>query len=232
MNATSHRHITVPKWVIESDRWVASQFKLWGAIRQCRWVHWGSAISEFSLTLVFALLPIYIPLIALPMFGHDYTAPWPVLHDQIKNGELYLLSTALLTPLYYFTFPQSRGTAQVIRPFPSQQFLILIFIGTISISVLAIAATKVQAAGAGIPSEMISISIWLFLFCCLTFLLSLAVRNSLPELAERSYDEESRREQTEIPPPAPPPSPGDAVDPDEMVRAVLEEHSIVQEPRA
>jgi hypothetical protein len=215
------------RWPAKLDDWIADQFKMYGALRKCKGRHWRSAFNEFVITLLFALLPIWVPFIALPMFKAASFDPGPVLHDQIKNGELYIIAAALLAPIYYFTFPQSRSAlTSSIRPFPSQQLLILIFIGTVCLAVLAIAATKVQTTPAGIPPRMIDISVGLFVSCSIIFFLTLAVRNSMPETAEASYDEESRREQMSIPPPKPLDLSGGPVNPDDLVASAIKSHSV------
>jgi hypothetical protein len=208
-------------WFLQADRWLSERVGLYGALRRCQSQHWWSATTEFAITLVFAVLPLAVPFVALPMFGIDINPLIDTYWNQIKNGELYLLSTALLAPLYYFTFPKSRNGSVPVVVFPSQQILILIFIVTISIAVLAIAATKVRSDGTDIPDGMILFSQYLFAFCCVTFFLTLAVKHSLPDVAGQIYDDESRREQAEIPPSDPVPD-SPPVDEDEFVRQTLE----------
>jgi hypothetical protein len=213
------------QWLTEADGWLQSRFALFGALRRCRGQHWWAATVEFAITIVFAILPLAIPFVALPMFGRDISPLDSTLWSQIENGELYLLSTALLAPLYYFTFPKRGNGATSVIVFPSQQALILIFIATICIAVLAIAATKVQAEGAQIPPGMILFSQYLFFFCCLVFFLTLAVKHSLPDTVEQAYDEESLRQQNEIPP-NDRPQKIEQTDPEEFVRQTLAAHSV------
>jgi hypothetical protein len=218
-------------WWRRSDIWVAEQFKLYGAIRKCRWAHWWSAFSETVITLIFMLFPIWVPLIAFPMFGNNNLSTTEVLFNQVKNGELYIMAASLLAPLYYFTFPQARGGNGSVRLFPSQQVLVLIFIGTICFAVLAIAAAKLQAAGTGIPRGMIGVSVALFAFCSATFYLSLAVRNSLPDAAAAAWDDQSRKEQGDVPPPEDRPAENASpVDPDALVAETLKAHTIEVPP--
>lgn len=211
-------------WVLQADSWLSERVGLYGALRRCQGQHWWSATAEFAITLVFAVLPLAVPFVALPMFGMNISPLADTYWSQIKNGELYLLSTALLAPLYYFTFPKTRNGSVPVIVFPSQQVLILIFIVTISIAVLAIAATKVRAEGSDIPPGMILFSQYLFAFCCVTFFLTLAVKHSLPDVAGQVYDDQSRREQTEIPPSDPVPD-SPPVDEDEFVRQTIEAHA-------
>ncbi len=219
----------LPSLLGKIDRWVGEQFTLYGAIRRCGWRHWRPALSELLITLIFALLPLWAPIIALAMFGKESGSIPDTLFDQIKNGELYILAAGLLTPIYYFTFPQIRDNIKTkFTPFPSQQLLILIFMAIVIVAVLAVSATKVQATANGIRPQMIHLSMYLFSFCVLVFLMTLAVRNSLPELVEQAFDEQSRREQQEAPPP------GDnlarqqetPVDPEHLIASVLKEHTV------
>lgn len=161
------------------------------------------------------------------MFGKLDLSFSQIVAEQIKNGELYLLATGLLAPIYYFTFPSARnGPPDRIEPFPSQQILVLLFISTVCISVLAIAATKVQAATSAIPERMISWSVWIFLFCCIVYLLTLTVKNSLEEITESVLDDQSRRMDRQAPPPIQPSGTGDPIDPDDMVASIIDQHRV------
>lgn len=207
----------------DADQWLQSKFGLFGALRRCQGQHWWAATTEFLITIIFALLPIVIPFAALPMFGRNITPLGDTFWAQIQNGELYLLATGILAPLYYFTFPKRGNGGSSIVVFPSQQVLILVFIATISITVLAVAATKVQAEGERIPSYMIDFSQLLFLFCAILFFLTLAVKHSLPDITEQVYDEESRRQERESPPNDPLDT-SSHVDPEEFIRETLAAH--------
>jgi len=185
-----------------ADRFASKNIRLYDALRNCNSTHWKAAFTELSITLIFSLLPIWIPLIAIPMFRYDDVNLSYVFHNQIRNGELYIIATGLLAPIFYFTFPQYKGVANgAHRPFPSQQLLILIFIFVTTITSISVTAISVEDLSNGIPDRMIVISAAIFLLCTLIFLLSLVVRNAMPDLATQEFDGESRRETQDIPPP-------------------------------
>lgn len=215
--------------VARLDREVSKYFRLYGALRKCAPGHWWRAFTEVALTLVFALLPIWVPMLAYPMFGHTNLGIGSIIGEQIKNGELYIIATALLAPIYYFTFPMSRGDDDGrVTPFPSQQVIILLFIGVICISVIAVTAAKVQSAGSNaIPQRMITWSIIIFWTCCLIYLLTLTVRNSLGDLTEAAYDDQSRRQDRDMPPPGKSQAADRSlIDPDALVAETINKHRV------
>lgn len=128
------------------DLFLRRNMRIYGALRQCAAGDWGRAFTELFITLLFALFAVWVPVLIYPMFGLNEHSISETLYLQVENGELYILTTALLAPVFYFTFPNARiGLRTEARHFPSQQFIILIFVGTVIISALAVAATKVQA---------------------------------------------------------------------------------------
>jgi len=138
------------------DDWLKSILRIYGALRLSSPGDWGRATVELGVTVIFALLPIWVPLIVYPMFGTDRGGAWDIIYEQIKHGELYFLSTALLAPIFYFTFPGARSTSSAdVGQFPSQRVLILIFVLILILSVLAIAASKLQSEATGIPPRMV-----------------------------------------------------------------------------
>lgn len=162
------------------------------------------------------------------MFGKLDLSIGSIIGEQVKNGELYLIATGLLAPIYYFSFPTGRvGAADKIQPFPSQQIILLIFLATICISVVAITATKVQAVGPhGIPQRMINWSWWLFAFCCAVYLLTLTVKNSLDEITERVLDENSRRVDALYPAPNHANQTTTPVDAEAMINEIINQHKV------
>lgn len=218
----------MPEWLLKFDKSVGDYFRFYGAIRRCTPAHWWRAFTEIAITLVFALLPLWVPLFAFPMFGKLDLGIAKIIGEQVKNGELYLIATGLLAPIYYFSFPTARvGAQDKIQPFPSQQIILLIFLATICISVVAITATKVQAVGPqGIPQRMINWSWWLFAFCCAVYLLTLTVKNSMDEITERVLDENSRNTDRMYPIVGQNIDNQSPIDPDEMINDIINQHKV------
>jgi len=209
------------------DDWLKSILRIYGALRLSSPGDWGRATVELGVTVIFALLPIWVPLIVYPMFGTDRGGAWDIIYEQIKHGELYFLSTALLAPIFYFTFPGARSTSSAdVGQFPSQRVLILIFVLILILSVLAIAASKLQSEATGIPPRMVRWSEWLFGLSCVLYFFTLTVKNWFERGGvENIYDEQSREEDRRNPDPeraAEPP----AVEPDALVEQTLAEHVV------
>lgn len=209
------------------DNWLKATFSLYGALRRSARGDWGRAASESIITLIFGLLPVWVPFLVLPMFGAHISNYTDVAYDQIKNGELYFLTTALLAPIFYFTFPSARRRGgSGIALFPAQQALILIFIMTVVVSVLAIAASKIQTVHTGIPPRMVEWSVWLFAFSCFLYFLTLTVKNWLERGGVESViDEQSRAEDRRTPDPDRA-AEGPAPDADDLIAETLAEHTI------
>jgi hypothetical protein len=212
------------------DDWLKRILRIYGALRLSSPGDWAKAAIELFVTLVFGLLPIWVPLIVFPMFDVAHGDVWDIIYDQIKHGELYFLSTALLAPIFYFTFPGARSAASTeIGQFPSQRVLILIFVLTLVISVLAIAASKLQSEVAGIPPRMVHWSEWLFSLSCVLYFFTLTVKNWFERGGVESiYDEQSREEDRRNPDPerqAEEP----AVDPDTLVEQTIAAHVVVEQ---
>lgn len=206
------------------DRFVAENFRLYGQLRKCRFAHWWQAFTEVFMTLFFTLLPLWVPLIAYPMTGNSTSGPNTILWDQVKNGELYIIASALLAPLYYFTFSHYKRGGEGARPFPSQQVLILVFIAILIVAVIAIVASKVTNAGSEIPRHMVAGSLYILLFCVLIYFLSLAAKNSIEEVTEGILDDQSRAEQENYPVDAP--GNDQPVDADALVADVINKHRV------
>jgi len=207
------------------DAFVRRHLRIYAALRVSSTGDWGRAALELSINLVFALLPVWVPLIVYPMFGRDGGPLSQIIFEQIKHGELYFIAAALLAPVFYFTFPQVQNLSRTQRTFPSHQTLILIFIFTVILAVLAIAASKLQAEEAGIPVRMVTWSEWLFALTSILFYFTLTVKNWLERGGvENILDDQSREEERIAPVPS---KSGEApaVDPDALVAATLTAHA-------
>lgn len=207
-----------------ADAFVGENFRLYGQLRKCRFGHWWLAFSEVFITLFFGLMPLWVPLIAFPMAGQNSITVNDIVWDQVKNGELYIIASSLLAPIYYFTFLRY-GRDGGSSPFPSQQVLILIFICTLILAVIAIVASKVTNGGQPIPEHMVRLSLYLLIGCTIIFLLTLAARNSIEEVTEATYDQGSRREEKLYPPNLSTEA-KIAEDPDAMIAEVINQHSV------
>jgi hypothetical protein len=219
-----------PKWkkflahLSYADSFVGENFRLYGQLRKCRFGHWWLAFSEVFITLFFGLMPLWVPLIAFPMAGQSSITVNDIVWDQVKNGELYIIASSLLAPIYYFTFLRY-GRDGGFSPFPSQQVLILIFICTLILAVIAIVASKVTNGGQAIPPHMVKLSLYLLVVCTFIFFITLAARNSIEEVTEATYDQGSRREE-ELYPPAQAGETAEAEDPDSMIADIINQHSV------
>lgn len=207
------------------DAFVRRHLRIYAALRVSSAGDWGHAALELFINLVFALLPIWIPIIVYPMFGKEFDSNYHVIYDQIKHGELFFLSTALLAPIFYFTFPQVYNVSRAQRTFPSHQTLILIFIFTVILSVLAIAASKLQAEEAGIPFRMVSWSVWLFAFSSIFFYFTLTVKNWFERGGVEGILDEKSREEERVAPADAGSGLRPAVDPDDLVAATIAAHA-------
>jgi hypothetical protein len=193
----------------------------------CSRSDWWRAITELFITLVFGLLPIWVPVLVLIMFGSDSNLR-DLIFQQTKSGELYLLATGLLAPIFYFTFPIGRPAHAQVKHFPSQQMIVLIFILTLIIAVVAIAASRMQySTSGGMPPRMVRWSEWLFWFSCLLYLLTLVVKNWIEGGGvEDVFDAQSREQDRRTPPPNAENDQGPPQEPDDLVASTLAEHEV------
>jgi len=199
---------------------------MYAALRLSSTADWGRAAVELMITLVFGLLPIWVPLIVYPMFGVHTGDFRNVVYEQIKHGELYFLATALLAPIFYFTFPEAQNPSRAQRSFPSHRTLILIFLFTVILSVLAVAASKLQAETSGIPVRMVRWSVWLFGVSCLLYYFTLTVKNWFERGGvEGLLDEQSREEERIAPTPDRNEEPA-APDAEDLVNQTIADHVV------
>lgn len=217
--------------LLKIDEFFKKSLRIYGALRLCSSDDWIKAFWELATTLLFALFAIWVPLIVYPMFGREDRF-FQIIAEQVGNGELYIITTALLAPVFYFTFPNARlSVDSQTRNFPSQQIIILIFIITIILSVLAIAATKLQDVGEEpIPPRMINWSWWLFGVSTGMYYLTLVVRNWLERGGvDDVYDRQSAADDEEMPESGNASAGRQPRDPDEFVGDVLAQHAVKDE---
>jgi hypothetical protein len=208
------------------DKFLRKHLRMYAALRLSSRGDWGRATVELLITLVFGLLPIWVPLIVYPMFGLHAGTVQEIIYEQIKHGELYFLASALLAPIFYFTFPAAQNPSRAQRSFPSHQTLIFIFFFYVILSVLAVAASKLQAETTGIPPRMVRLSVWLFGFSCVFFYFTLTVKNWFERGGvEELFDEQSRTEEKIAPDPEKEAEPA-APEPDDLVAQTLADHVV------
>jgi hypothetical protein len=199
---------------------------MYAALRLSSAADWGRAAVELLITLVFGLLPIWVPFIVYPMFGVHEDGFSNVVYAQIKHGELYFLATALLAPIFYFTFPEAQNPSRAQQSFPSHRTLILIFLFTVILSVLAVAASKLQTETNGIPVRMVKWSAWLFGVSCILYYFTLTVKNWFERGGvEGLLDEQSREEERIAPDPERDHEPA-APDAEDLVNQTLADHVV------
>lgn len=215
-----------PNLVQRLDRWMRRSVKFYGALRRCSRSDWWRAVTELSITLIFGLLPIWVPVLVLIMFGSQGSFQ-DLVYQQTRSGELYLIATGLLAPIFYFTFPIGRPAHAQVKHFPSQQMIVLVFILTLIIAVVAIAAARMQYSTAGgMPVRMVRWSEWLFRFSCLMYLLTLVVKNWIEGGGvEEVFDAQSREQDRANPPPASDATPA-AQEPDDLVASTMAAHEV------
>lgn len=215
----------LPSGFKKFDIFARKHLRMYAALRLSSRGDWGRAAVELLITLVFGLLPIWVPLIVYPMFDIRAGTILAIIYDQIKHGELYFLASALLAPIFYFTFPGAQNPSRAQRSFPSHQTLIFIFLFYVILSVLAVAASKLQAETAGIPARMVRLSVWLFALSCIFYYFTLTVKNWFERGGvEEVFDEQSREEERNAPnpeeaEPAPP-------EPEDLVAQTIADHVI------
>jgi hypothetical protein len=160
------------------------------------------------------------------MFGVHTGNFTNVVYEQIKHGELYFLATALLAPIFYFTFPEAQNPSRSQQSFPSHRTLILIFLFTVILSVLAVAASKIQAEASGIPIRMVRWSVWLFGVSCILYYFTLTVKNWFGRGGvEGLLDEQSREEERIAPDPDRNEEPA-AVNAEDLVNQTIADHVV------
>lgn len=181
-----------------------------GALAECSSEDWKRAFNELMVTLIFGLFPVWVPFALHLMIGDQ---GWDTILEQVDEGQLFFVATALLAPIFYFTFPSARNpNGQSAKPFPSQQILIGVFIGTVVVSALAVSILDFPVVNLNgqetLKSRMVSISVALFAFASVFYFLSLVVRNWLDRGGVESMLDKRSKETDEAYPP-----------PDRLVRA-------------
>lgn len=209
------------------DAFVRKHLRMYAALRLSSPGDWGRAAVELGITLVFGLLPVWVPLIFYPMFGLHAGSLAHIIYEQIKHGELYFLASALLAPIFYFTFPGAQNRSRAERSFPSHQTLIFIFLFYVILSVLAVAASKLQAETAGIPPRMVKLSVWLFALSCIFFYFTLTVKNWFERGGIEQLLDEQSREEERVAPDSKKEGEAAAPEPDDLVEQTLADHVVV-----
>lgn len=111
---------------------IISQIPFFGGMAMARVRdHWG-AMVELVPNLLFSTVPIWLGAILMLADESNEKNWFQLLMANLQNGELYIYSTALLGPLYYFIFTEYAG----VNKFPNGRSLI---IGSSLISLCAVA---------------------------------------------------------------------------------------------
>ena len=80
------------------------------------------ALTEVSLNVVLSTIPIWFGALIMLADMQNRDTYFVNLVNNMRNGELYLYSTAMLSPLYYFIFKEIREFPH----FPSSRMLMLV----------------------------------------------------------------------------------------------------------
>ena len=148
-------------------------FPLVGGLMYCQWSDHWDAIKEFSTTLFWAFMPIWLG--AFVVYVVDvtgkisYTAS---LHEALVNGELYIYSSSLLAPVFYMALDEKHS----IRSFNSK-LAHMIFVG--AIIVLSAALFSISRIGVAYNKPLaFKISCWLVFFAVSIYYIAIVYSNN------------------------------------------------------
>lgn len=160
-----------------------------GRLTLRRGVPWKKASAETGVSVVLSSLSIWIGAVALHFAGLKST--WlEAARAVVSHGELYLLSSAAVTPLFYITLVKYRPDPEAdseddqwITVFPHGILYILSAIVILGISVVFIAFRAIfdhPNAHLGFKlTDFIGLSWWLYLYSLFLFFTASVHRNIL-----------------------------------------------------
>ncbi len=113
---------------------------LFGGLVDARLRDCSEALTEVGIGILFSIVPVWFGALVLLAGSETAKGWWDLILDNLRSGELFLYSTALLAPLYYFILKE--GTD--IPNFPSKRSFI---IAATIILLISVGLFAVQRAG-------------------------------------------------------------------------------------
>src|SRR5437588_8523948 len=89
-------------------RSVLRKLPVFGGLADARWRDHREAFMEVGINVVFSTAPIWLGCIFL-IYARGFTSASDVIHKNIEHGELFILATASISPIYYFIFKEYEG---------------------------------------------------------------------------------------------------------------------------
>lgn len=110
-------------------------------------VPWKKAIAETGVVAVLSTISIWVAAIALTFAGLA-TSPFSGADEVIRNGELYLLASGTVSPLFYITLIRYRpdGDDRWVTAFPHGISYLLCSIAVLATAIVFIAVRSIDAS--------------------------------------------------------------------------------------
>ena len=158
-------------------------FKLWrkipllGGLADVRAKDHYQALLELSIVVATSTVPVWIGSLIMLTNKNNELRWIELIIDNVYNGELFLYSTALLGPLYYFLFSESR----VSGSFPNIHSIVILSTLGFVVSIALFAAQRAQVIYSGVANLdkpfIFSLSWKIYLGAVLIVYLSYVYRN-------------------------------------------------------
>lgn len=112
-------------------------------------VPWKRAIAETGVVTVLSTISIWVAAIALTFAGLA-TSPFAGADEVIRNGELYLLASGTVSPLFYMTLIKYRPDEddRWITAFPHGVSYLLCSIGVLATAIVFVSVRSIDASDA------------------------------------------------------------------------------------
>jgi len=169
---------------------LVERFPVIGGLTECEAEDHREAIKELLSTLIVALSPVWLGAFVLLVARKQETMSlwgnyWDIFVNAIRNGELVIFCTTLLSPFFYLALTNRPA----IREFPSRlSNTLCVFI----IFAFAITIFSVQRAGLGFnPNTVFKISVILFFFSvCILYVAMVYNHSRFPDASGTIRNEE------------------------------------------
>ena len=137
-----------------------------GGLVDARWRDHREALSEVGINIGLSTAPIWLGCLFLYVAKKFQMPLWDVLIRNVENGELFIYSTGIVAPLFYFIFKEDEGT----RRFPNARSFMFAAAIVLLIGGCGFAVTRLLTVlGVAIPWEETT-----FFFCSMLLYLASA----------------------------------------------------------
>jgi hypothetical protein len=165
-------------------------FPLVGGLMYCQWSDHWDALKEFSTTLFWAFMPIWLGAFVLYIMDVTGKTSYAMsLHEALFNGELYIYASSLLAPIFYMALEEQTS----IRSFYSK-LAHMIFVG--AIIVLSAALFSISRLGVAYNKALaFKVSYWLLIVAVSIYYIAIVYNNNRRNpAAQMRHDEDEYAE--------------------------------------